>query len=74
MHYTAPAELLETFSVFVAPDIEDENIDLLRAALVIARTEYPDLAIEEYTGRVESLALPRCVPGQRLRAAHAAVR
>ncbi len=56
MHYTAPAELLETFSVFVAPDIEDEQIDLLRAALVIARTEYPNLAIEEYAGRVESLA------------------
>lgn len=56
MHYTAPAELLETFSVFVAPDVEDEKIDLIRAGLVIARTEYPDLEIEEYAGRVESLA------------------
>ena len=56
MHYTAPAELLETFSAFVAPDIEDEKIDLIRAALVIARSEYPRLEIEEYAGRVEGLA------------------
>jgi regulator of sirC expression with transglutaminase-like and TPR domain len=56
MHYTAPAELLETFSVLVAPDVEDEKIDLIRAGLVIARTEYPKLEIEEYAGRVETLA------------------
>jgi regulator of sirC expression with transglutaminase-like and TPR domain len=56
MHYTAPAELVEMFSVFVAPDIEDEKIDLIRASLVIARTEYPNLAIEDYAGRVENLA------------------
>jgi regulator of sirC expression with transglutaminase-like and TPR domain len=56
MHYTAPAELVETFSVFVNPEIEDDKIDLIRAALVIARTEYPGLAIEEYAGRVEGLA------------------
>ncbi len=56
MHYTAPAELVETFSVFVNPDIEDEKIDLIRAALVIARTEYPKLEIEEYASRVEALA------------------
>ena len=56
MHYTAPAELVETFSVFVSPDIDDERIDLIRASLVIARTEYPKLEIEEYAGRVESLA------------------
>ena len=56
MHYTAPAELVQTFSVFVAPDIEDEKIDLIRAALVIARAEYPKLEIEEYAARVEGLA------------------
>jgi regulator of sirC expression with transglutaminase-like and TPR domain len=56
MHYTAPAELVEMFSVFVHPDIEDERIDLIRAALVIARAEYPRLEIEEYAGRVETLA------------------
>lgn len=56
MHHTAPAELVEAFSVFVAPEIEDENVDLIRAALVIARTEYPYLDIEEYAARVERMA------------------
>ncbi len=55
MHSTAPAELLETFAAFVDPKIEDEQIDLIRAALAIARTEYPSLAIEEYAERVEDL-------------------
>lgn len=56
MHFTASAKLVDTFSVFVHPDIEDENIDLIRAALVIARGEYPDLDIEEYAGRIEKLS------------------
>jgi len=56
VHYTATPELIETFSVFVGPDIEDEKIDLIRAALVIARTEYPALDIEAYAARVEELA------------------
>ncbi len=56
MHFTASAKLVDTFSVFVHPDIEDEKIDLIRAALVIARGEYPDLDIEEYAARIEKLA------------------
>src|SRR5579859_4472176 len=56
MHYTAPEELVYTFSLFVSPDLEDEKIDLIRGALVIARTEYPDLDIEEYAGRIERMA------------------
>ncbi len=56
MHFTASAKLVDTFSVFVHPDIEDEKIDLIRAALVIARGEYPDLDIEEYSARIEKLA------------------
>jgi regulator of sirC expression with transglutaminase-like and TPR domain len=56
VHYTVPAELIETFSVFVAPEIEDEKIDLIRAALAIARTEYPNLDIEMYAARMEQLA------------------
>src|SRR5579864_6116728 len=55
MHYTAPAELVDAFSVFVSPDLEDENIDLIRGALVIARTEYPNLEIEEYANRIERM-------------------
>ncbi len=74
MHYTAPAELVETFSVFVAPDVEDEKIDLIRSALVIARTEYPALEIEEYAGRIERMsrraaALAVGVGGAGIRAA-----
>ncbi len=56
MHYTAPARLVEEFSVFVSPEIEDEKIDMVRGALVIARTEYPELDIEEYAGRIERMA------------------
>ena len=56
MHYTAAPELIQTFSVFVGPDVEDEKIDLIRAALVIARTEYPSLDIEAYAARIEELA------------------
>lgn len=56
MHYTAPAELMDAFSVFVAPDVEDDRIDLIRSALVIARTEYPTLDIEEYAGRIENMS------------------
>ena len=41
MHYTASAELVEMFSVFVSPDLQDEKIDLIRGALAIARAEYP---------------------------------
>jgi len=56
VHYTAEPELIESFSVFVGPDIEDEKIDLIRAALVLARTEYPTLDIESYVARIEELA------------------
>jgi|ERR1051326_2647544 regulator of sirC expression with transglutaminase-like and TPR domain len=56
MHYTAPEELVYMFSLFVSPDLQDEKIDLIRAALVIARTEYPNLDIEEYAGRIERMA------------------
>ena len=56
MQYTAAANLIEAFSVFVGPDVEDERIDLIRAALVIARTEYPDLDIEAYASRVTDLS------------------
>ena len=56
MHYTASAELIDAFSVFVAPELEDEKIDLIRAALLIARGEYPHLDVEVYAARVEELA------------------
>jgi len=48
--------LTEAFFVLVGPDIDDEKINLVRAALTIARTEYPDLDIESYVARVDELA------------------
>jgi regulator of sirC expression with transglutaminase-like and TPR domain len=56
VHYTASADLIESFSVFAGPDLEDETIDLVRASLVIARTEYPRLDLEAYAARIEALA------------------
>ena len=56
MRHTCSAELVELFSLFVSPDLEDEKIDLTRSALLIARTEYPKLDIEEYAGRIERMA------------------
>jgi regulator of sirC expression with transglutaminase-like and TPR domain len=56
VHYTVAAELVETLSIFVGPEVEDEKIDLIRAALTIARTEYPNLDIEVYASRMEELA------------------
>ncbi len=56
MHNTAPAELVEAFSVYASPDLEDEQVDLIRGALAIARTQYPNLDIEDYAGRIEKMA------------------
>ena len=46
----------EAFASLVGPEIEDEQIDLVRAALTIARTEYPDLDCDAYVTRVDELA------------------
>jgi regulator of sirC expression with transglutaminase-like and TPR domain len=54
--YTLPAELIDAFAAFVGEDTEDERIDLTRAALLIARTEYPKLDIEPYSARIDELA------------------
>jgi regulator of sirC expression with transglutaminase-like and TPR domain len=53
--------VIEEFAALVAPEIADEKIDLLRAALTFARPEYPALdesryleLIDEYAERVRS--------------------
>jgi regulator of sirC expression with transglutaminase-like and TPR domain len=51
-----PAMLAQAFAALVGPGVEDERVDLMRAALTIAQTEYPDLDLDAYRGRVESLA------------------
>ena len=48
--------MVQQFAAFVAPEIPDEKIDLLGAALTYAKPEYPGLDPEEYVGRVEALA------------------
>jgi regulator of sirC expression with transglutaminase-like and TPR domain len=56
MQVVGRGPVTEAFAAFVHADIEDDRIDLLRAALTIARTEYPDLDIRNYVNRVEALA------------------
>jgi len=48
--------LAEALAALVSPRVEDEKIDLVRAALTIARTEYPNLDIDAYVDRVDELA------------------
>ena len=51
-----PAELAQAFAVLVGQEVEDERIDLVRAALTIAQTEYPELDFEVYCQRIQALA------------------
>ncbi len=52
----AKSGIAGAFSTLVGPDIPDDRIDLSRAALVIARTEYPDLDVNHYVARIYALA------------------
>jgi regulator of sirC expression with transglutaminase-like and TPR domain len=46
----------QAFAALVRSEIEDERVDLLRAALTFARIEDPQLDLEHYMHRVEELA------------------
>ncbi len=48
--------IAESFAALVGQEIEDERIDLLRAALIIARTEYPGLDPQPYVDHLHRLA------------------
>ncbi|HEX4603929.1 MAG TPA: transglutaminase-like domain-containing protein [Candidatus Angelobacter sp.] len=48
--------MTQDFAALVRSDIDDERIDLLRAALSFARIEDPQLDIEHYVRRVDALA------------------
>ncbi|MGI9104476.1 MAG: SirB1 family protein [Terriglobales bacterium] len=50
------SSVAEAFTALVGRRVEDDRIPLARAALVIARTEYPELDIEQYERRLEQLA------------------
>jgi len=52
----ASSDVIQAFAALVRSDIEDEHIDLLRAALTFARIEDPQLDIEHYVRRVDALA------------------
>lgn len=56
MRVAGKVSAVEAFTALVRPEIEDDDIDLLRASLTIARSAYPDLDIRNYTTRVEALA------------------
>jgi regulator of sirC expression with transglutaminase-like and TPR domain len=53
----ASSEILQAFAALVRAEIEDERVDLLRAALTFARVEDPQLDIENYVRRVDELAV-----------------
>jgi len=51
-----PARLTQAFASLVGQDVQDERIDLVRAALVIAQTEYPNLDLDAYCAHIADLA------------------
>jgi regulator of sirC expression with transglutaminase-like and TPR domain len=52
----ASADIIQAFAALVRSEIEDERVDLLRAALTFARIEDPALDIEHYVRRMDELA------------------
>jgi regulator of sirC expression with transglutaminase-like and TPR domain len=52
----ASTDLIQAFAALVRSEIEDERVDLLRAALTFARIEDPQLDVEQYVSRVEELS------------------
>ena len=56
MEARASSEVLQAFAALVHSGIDDERIDLLRAALTFARIEYPHLDPDPYVSQIEALA------------------
>jgi regulator of sirC expression with transglutaminase-like and TPR domain len=52
----ASADLIQAFAALVRSEIEDERVDLLRAALTFARIEDPQLDVEQYVLQVEEFS------------------
>ena len=50
------AALAQAFAALVGQEVADERIDLVRAALTIARSEYPYLDSAKYAARIDELA------------------
>jgi regulator of sirC expression with transglutaminase-like and TPR domain len=51
-----PLPAVASFSQLVSSPVGDEQLDLLRAALMIAQAEYPRLEMQPYVDRVAALA------------------
>ena len=49
-------EIIQAFAALVRQEIEDERLDILRAALTLGRIEYPHLDVNKYVQEVEELA------------------
>ncbi len=64
MSRSDPATLAQAFAALVGQEVEDERIDLVRAALTIAQAEYTNIEIDAYRGQIEDLArrVKRLVP------------
>jgi len=56
MEAQSSSEVLQAFATLVHAGIDDERIDLLRAALTFARVEYPQLDPTPYVQQVEEIA------------------
>ena len=52
----ASSDVIQAFAALVRSEIEDERVDLLRAALTFARIDDPQLDIDHYVHRLEELA------------------
>jgi len=52
----ASADLIQAFATLVRSEIEDEHVDILRAALTLSRIHEPALDMERYVHRVDELA------------------
>jgi regulator of sirC expression with transglutaminase-like and TPR domain len=48
-------DVTQGFAALVGPEVEDDRIDVLRAALAIARTEYPDLDFQPTIAKLDEL-------------------
>jgi regulator of sirC expression with transglutaminase-like and TPR domain len=52
----ASSDVIQAFATLVRTEIEDERVDILRAALTFSRIHEPALDVEHYVQRVDELA------------------
>ena len=56
MNTGASSDVIQAFAALVRSEIEDERVDILRAALTFSRIDEPALDVERYTRRLDELA------------------